>query len=31
LNKHHNNVLKVAETLNVGKSTIYRMLKERKV
>lgn len=31
LNKHNNNVLKVAETLNVGKSTIYRMLKERKV
>lgn len=31
LNKHHNNVLKVAELLNIGKSTIYRMLKEGKI
>lgn len=31
LNKHHNNVLKVAELLNIGKSTIYRMLKEGKL
>ncbi len=31
LNKHDNNVLKVAEKLKVGKSTIYRLLKEGKV
>ena len=30
LNKHNNNVLKVAQLLDVGKSTIYRLLKEEK-
>ena len=31
LNKYDNNVLKVADKLKVGKSTIYRLLKEGKV
>jgi two-component system response regulator AtoC len=31
LDKYNNNVLKVAEKLDVGKSTIYRMLKEGKI
>jgi len=31
LSKHNNNVLKVADILKVGKSTIYRLLKEGKV
>ncbi len=30
LDQHDNNVLKVAEILDIGKSTIYRMLKEKK-
>jgi transcriptional regulator with PAS, ATPase and Fis domain len=28
--KHHNNVAKVSEKLQIGKSTIYRMIKEGK-
>lgn len=31
LNKHNSNVVEVAKKLNVGKSTIYRMIKEGKV
>ena len=31
LSKHNNNVLKVAKLLDVGKSTIYRLLKEEKL
>ena len=31
LGKYDNNVLKVADKLKVGKSTIYRLLKEGKV
>jgi two-component system response regulator AtoC len=31
LRKHDNNVVKVAEKLDIGKSTIYRMLKEGKI
>jgi two-component system response regulator AtoC len=31
LNRYNNNVLKVANKLDVGKSTIYRMIKEGKV
>jgi transcriptional regulator with PAS, ATPase and Fis domain len=31
LEKYENNVLKVAEKLDVGKSTIYRMMKEGKL
>jgi two-component system response regulator AtoC len=31
LNKYQNNVIKVAERLQVGKSTIYRMIKEGKI
>jgi two-component system, NtrC family, response regulator AtoC len=31
LDKYNNNVLKVAEKLDVGKSTIYRMIKEGKI
>ncbi|MFN5786145.1 MAG: sigma-54-dependent Fis family transcriptional regulator, partial [Flavobacteriia bacterium] len=31
LNKYNNNVLHVADKLDVGKSTIYRMLKEGKI
>lgn len=31
LNKYNNNVLQVADKLDVGKSTIYRMLKEGKI
>lgn len=29
MTKYNNNVLKVAKVLNIGKSTIYRHLKER--
>jgi DNA-binding NtrC family response regulator len=31
LRKHDNNVVKVAEKLDIGKSTIYRMIKEGKI
>ena len=31
LDKYNNNVVKVAEKLDVGKSTIYRMIKEGKI
>jgi DNA-binding NtrC family response regulator len=31
LNKYNNNVLQVADKLDVGKSTIYRMIKEGKI
>lgn len=31
LNKYNNNVLQVAEKLDIGKSTIYRMIKEGKI
>ena len=31
LNRYQNNVLEVAKKLNVGKSTIYRLLKENKL
>jgi len=31
LSKHQNNVVKVAEILNIGKSTIYRMIKGGKI
>ena len=31
LNKYNNNVLQVAEKLEIGKSTIYRMIKEGKI
>ena len=31
LSKYDNNVLKVADKLKVGKSTIYRLLKEGKI
>ena len=31
LGKYNNNVLKVADKLQVGKSTIYRMMKEGKI
>lgn len=31
LNRHQNNVLEVAKVLDIGKSTIYRMLKEEQV
>jgi DNA-binding NtrC family response regulator len=31
LNKYNNNVLTVAEKLDIGKSTIYRMIKEGKI
>lgn len=31
LEQHNNNVLQVAEVLDIGKSTIYRMLKEEKL
>ena len=31
LERYNNNVLQVAEKLDVGKSTIYRMIKEGKV
>ncbi len=31
LNKYNNNVLQVADKLEVGKSTIYRMIKERRI
>jgi DNA-binding NtrC family response regulator len=31
LDKYNNNVLKVAEKLDIGKSTIYRMIKEGKI
>ena len=31
LKKYNNNVLKVAERLDIGKSTIYRMMKEGKL
>ncbi len=31
LKKYNNNVLKVAERLDIGKSTIYRMMKEGKI
>ena len=30
LKKYHNNVLKVAEKLNIGKSTIYNMMSKQK-
>ena len=30
LEKHDNNVLKVAQLLDIGKSTIYRNLKDKK-
>jgi transcriptional regulator with PAS, ATPase and Fis domain len=31
LQRYNNNVLKVADKLDVGKSTIYRMMKEGKI
>jgi DNA-binding NtrC family response regulator len=31
LNKHNNNVIEAAKALNIGKSTIYRMLKDETV
>ncbi len=31
LQKHNNNVLLVAKKLDIGKSTIYRMIKEKQI
>jgi len=31
LNKHHHNVIKVAEILDIGKSTIYKMIKDNEL
>jgi transcriptional regulator with PAS, ATPase and Fis domain len=31
LNRYNNNVLQVADKLDIGKSTIYRMIKEGKI